>query len=68
VGVLVQGDRTRVIHASQSRQRVVEDDLERFTADAIRVERVPLPSILAYHESNLGRPALELPEPLEPSY
>ena len=65
VGVQVDGAPRTVIHASHGRKRVVEDPLDRFLGDASRVEIVPLPSVLGFHETNLGRSALELPDVAE---
>jgi cell wall-associated NlpC family hydrolase len=61
VGVLAAGDVATVVHASQSRQHVVEDPLERFLKDATRMEFVPFPSVLGYHARNVGNTSLELP-------
>jgi len=62
VGVLIasKGHTPTVIHASTSRQRVVEDLLARFTRDAPRVAHVPIEQTLEQHARSVGASSLDL--------
>jgi cell wall-associated NlpC family hydrolase len=51
-----------VIHASVSRQRVLEDSLADFTRGAERLELAPYQALVQKHHEFVGRASIELPE------
>jgi hypothetical protein len=63
VGVVLESHEPRVVHASLSRARVVEEPLTAFVAGASRVAHATIEALLARHAESRGKCRLELPEP-----
>jgi hypothetical protein len=63
VGVVLESHEPRVVHASLSRARVVEEPLAAFLAGASRVAHATVDGLLARHTESRGKCRLELPEP-----
>jgi cell wall-associated NlpC family hydrolase len=56
----LEGGSLRVVHASQSRMRVVSDGFDEFAHDARRLERVPIASVVSAYSRFVGASSIEL--------